>query len=367
MTTCGHLLTDVLQRVYVISLPERDDRRARLAARMERSGLFDLSGVEWVGAVDGGRCPPPDWFQAGGGAWGCLQSHLRVLQDAAMKGLETFLVLEDDVVFHKRAAFIARRFFAELPGDWGQLYLGGQHLLEPEEPAGRPAVWRCRNVNRTHAYAVHRRALDRMQRHLCHAPDYMARGAWHLDHQLGLAHERGDWKAYAPAWWLAGQDGGCSNVSGRVNRRMWWHPWRWTGGLPFVSAPAGPDPAAGAGMQRFVHFGNHLHPGTLQDVGLDRCVNSDQALRQWLEMIAHEALDLGKLPGIQHPAIALPKVAEAWRGGVLDGTEADLEALADYPFNGLFGHPLNLPGKAEPFSGNALKPSDSPVEPPPVP
>ena len=50
-------------------------------------------------AVDGNSVPPPSWWPAGPGAWGCLRSHLRIFEDALMDGVDRLLVLEDDVCF----------------------------------------------------------------------------------------------------------------------------------------------------------------------------------------------------------------------------------------------------------------------------
>lgn len=317
------------------------DRRERLERHLHDMGLARPGDLTWVRAISGDLCWPPPYFQAGGGAWGCLQSHLRVAQDATMDGLESYLVLEDDAVFDKRSSGLLQQIMAELPGDWGQLYLGGQHLKEPEPPPGTSVIYRCHNVNRTHAYALHKRAMARFQQHISHAPDYIARGSWHLDHQLGVAHERGEWPTYAPAWWLAGQEEGASNISGRRNPRLWWHLSRFSGGLPFIHVE--PDcPREGlAKISEAVHFGNNLKPGSFEDIGLDACVQDEHALKKWLAMIAREAMDMGLLPGIQHQRIPIEQVAACWSAGAQPAASAEIEALLDYPYNGLFPHPLN--------------------------
>jgi GR25 family glycosyltransferase involved in LPS biosynthesis len=78
-------------------------------------------------------------------------SHVRAVQDAMMDGVETLCLLEDDVVFHPKAGAMLVRLLRELPDDWDQVYLGGQHLKEPEVIPGKSFVWRARNINRTHA------------------------------------------------------------------------------------------------------------------------------------------------------------------------------------------------------------------------
>ena len=94
----GRALTDSFERIYVINLPYKGDRRERLTSHLGALGLADPKALTWVRALSGDWCPPPAWFKAGNGAWGCLQSHIRIVQDAIMDGIDNFLVLEDDVL-----------------------------------------------------------------------------------------------------------------------------------------------------------------------------------------------------------------------------------------------------------------------------
>ena len=164
-------LTDAFEKVFILTLPGADERRAVLEGHLREVGIVDLSRVTWVRAVAGSVCPPPIWFRAGEGAWGCLCSPVRMAQDAAMDGVESYFVIEDDAIFRGDACERLGRVMAELPEDWGQLYLGGEHLREPVALAG--------NVNRTHAYAVHRRAFSRFQYHVTNSVDFAtAKGGW---------------------------------------------------------------------------------------------------------------------------------------------------------------------------------------------
>ena len=328
--------------LYIINLPYKPDRRERLTRHLLEVGLVrDASEIRWVRAISGDWCWPPHWWKAGNGAWGCLMSHLRVVQDAIMDGLESYMVLEDDAVFQPRAVEMLARVMQEVPDDWGQIYLGGQHLKEPELVPGRPFMLRCRNVNRTHGFIMRRRAFARFQQHIMSAPDYIAHPGWHIDHQLGIAHERGDWKVYAPAWWLCGQEAGASNISGRTNPRMWWHPWRYSRHLPFTLVERGISHDLASRLEPHLHFGNNCEPGTYQDRGLNAAVTSTERLRDWLSMIAREAMDMEKLPGISHPALTLDRLFPLWPAGVFSAEEAKVEQWTGYPWNGLFPHPLN--------------------------
>lgn len=160
------MLLDYFERVFVINLRFRQDRRESLSENFRRSGLIDPEAVTWVPAVDGRLCPPPEYFSAGPGAWGCYQTHLRIVQDAAMDGLGNYLVIEDDTIFSPHASELLKSFMNQVPGDWDQLFLGGQHLSEPEVVPYRPMVLRAGQVHRTHAFALRNTVFNHFQQWL---------------------------------------------------------------------------------------------------------------------------------------------------------------------------------------------------------
>lgn len=297
--------------------------------------LFPPERVIWVRAVSGEICPPPVYFEAGGGAWGCLQSHLRIVQDAAMDGLENCLILEDDIIFQPNAKQLIERFLADLPSDWDQIYLGGQHLQPPESIAPDSAVLRGMNVNRTHAFALHNRVYQRFLRHVAHAPDYIRRGSWHLDHQLGSAHQRRQWNTYCPDWWIAGQSADSSNISGRRTFEMWWHPASYATNLPFVFVPADLARSHRDFLLAHLHLGWNLHEGTLTDTGLDKVASGYKGLGEWMEMIAREALDRQLLPGLCHPAISLSSLQEQRDSVIVFDASASISPWAQYTLDTL--------------------------------
>lgn len=329
-----HNLNDHFERIFVLNLAYKPDRRERLERHLKELNL--AREIIWVRACSGDMMPPPVWWKAGNGAWGCLLSHARVVQDAIMDRLDNYLVLEDDAVFQPRAGMMLHDFMDQVPDDWDQIYLGGQHLREPTEVARKPAVLRAWNVNRTHAFALKAKAFTRFHQHIWHSPDYIAKeGGWHIDHQLGLAHERADWMVYAPQWWLVGQDSDWSNISGRCNPRLWWHPSRHSTALPFVRIAEARSPHELAQAIDYIHSGNTLLEGTLTDTGLKEATTCDEKLKAWLSMIAREALDLHRIPVWQCDAISLERVKKNWPAGAFELEEVDLASLVDYPWNGL--------------------------------
>lgn len=222
-------LTDWFSRVYVINCDHRPDRWEAVMQHLKKSGMADILLVERMPAVIGDYTGHPAGWGAGRGAWGCLQSHRRLLEDVMHvrdeRGdmrLDSVLVLEDDVFFVPDALARLNAFMEAVPADWGQIYLGGQHRGKVTATES-PHVVRGGSVNRTHAYAVSRQYFQKVYHHISYMPDYVGTTK-HVDHQLELAHRRGDWPVYCPPKWIAGQEEGTSNISGKTNARKLWQP-----------------------------------------------------------------------------------------------------------------------------------------------
>lgn len=119
-STLATLLLDCFQRIVVINLPERADRRRGIEAELRKVGLsLDHPRVELFPAHRPGS--------AGGfpsvGAYGAFLSHLAVMERARAEGWSRVLVLEDDMVF---TAGFARRLPQVLPAmaarPWAMVY-----------------------------------------------------------------------------------------------------------------------------------------------------------------------------------------------------------------------------------------------------
>jgi GR25 family glycosyltransferase involved in LPS biosynthesis len=222
-------LTDWFSRVYVINCAHRPDRLEEVTKHLQETGMADMDKVVIYPAIIGDWVTHPADWRAGNGSWGCLRSHMRILEDAMQERdmeqegwpmtLENILILEDDVFFLENALEDLNRFMNIVPSGWGQLYLGGQHQRKPVLTAEGVLVGL--SVNRTHAYAVSRDNFQPLYRHICYASDYIGKKR-HIDHQLELAHQRRDWDVYCPERWICGQRAGTSNISGRKDTERIW-------------------------------------------------------------------------------------------------------------------------------------------------
>jgi hypothetical protein len=196
-------------RRYVITLARRPDRLEQFAA------CCPLSDVSPVYGVDSTACQPPRWWRGPLGAWGCYRSHVNIIEHCLNAEIEQVTIFEDDAVPCEDFQSRYDAFMSELPHDWGIAYLGGELLYARKQLPARVTqnVYRPFNVNRTHAYMVHRRAMLRVYKHLC---DFPWDRKHHVDHWLGKLHEQSD-DVYCPARWLFSQRGGdTSDVDGRV-------------------------------------------------------------------------------------------------------------------------------------------------------
>ncbi len=220
-------LTDWFDRVYVINCAHRPDRLEETKKHLEETGMANNDWVHYYPAIIGDWTTHPADWNSGNGAWGCLRSHQRILEDVlhARDGQHTLtlnnvLIMEDDVIFKENALEKLNAFMEDVPDDWGQIYLGGQHRRDVK-PTRLPNVVVGGSVNRTHAYAVNESTFTEFYRHISYATDYRDTNK-HIDHQLELAHRRKDWRVYCPKEWIAGQRAGSSNINGKVNETKFW-------------------------------------------------------------------------------------------------------------------------------------------------
>ena len=204
-------------RVVCVSLKRRPDRREAFLSRVPED--FPWGEIEIFDAIDGKICKHPKWWKQGGGAWGCYRSHLAIIEQTLMAGGDSVLIFEDDATFCEDFTKKALEYFSKLPEDWGQAYLGGQHLKRPQE--FHDGYVRCLNVNRTHAYALKGQGLRRMYSWLHNTSGWINRN--HIDHHMGRLHGQRGIEVFAPYNWLCGQaEDKRSDVCWKAVGERWW-------------------------------------------------------------------------------------------------------------------------------------------------
>ena len=282
----------MFDRVALINLDKRKDRLGAFSAKI--SGYPSLQSFIRYRAVHGDSVTVPGFFISGGGAWGCRQSHLRVLEDAMMDGIQTLMVLEDDVRFVPNFEVKLAQFLKRVPSDWEGLMIGGQNQ-GPTTPTGIEGIVRSTNTQRTHAYVV--RGLEPMQ----DLYRLWARCDRHIDHWFGQWQQRHP--VYQPEPFLCGQDETSSDISGRMDTvRYWDTPQENAKDYPItvlLSERAVAEILRNLGF----HFGYDRDKFTGKDNGLTVLESTGwppEKTTAWGNIIVHEALERGDVPGIWH-------------------------------------------------------------------
>jgi len=133
----GELL-DEFDRVFIINLASRQDRRQEMTEQLARIGRYLQPGkIELFEA-----CRPES---TGGfptiGARGCFESHLRVLSQAKRLGLNSVLILEDDLNFSADYLQLQAAVVDALRSQDWSIFYGGYRVDRPLPKEGTLATW----------------------------------------------------------------------------------------------------------------------------------------------------------------------------------------------------------------------------------
>lgn len=314
----------MFDRVVLINLRRRPDRLANFRQQQVDKGWpAYLSQPEIFEAIDGNVVGIPTYFVSGGGAWGCLRSHVNILERALMDKVASVLVFEDDVCWLPTLSEKLQEFMSKVPNDWDQLMLGGQvRASEQVVVNGKviEGVNRCRSAGRTHAYAIRGSALKDLLRlwYECNR---------HCDHVLAEWHR--DWKVYSPSPPLFGQDESKSDIGRESTVRFWSSPmrdslvvWMRYGECNSTNNRQVPNSCTGVAREivsrlrteGIIHTGINRDKTDDIDVGLKK-VKDVLSLRRWLSPIIWEAVNKRRIPVVWAPQITLAMVRGAHTTG----------------------------------------------------
>jgi len=135
---------DFFDRIYCLSLEEREDRRRAAAESFAKVGIADK--VEFVLVQ-----PHPSNIEQG-----MYESHMTCLRKGLEAGAENIVVFEDDVIFDR---FDAENFkqctqFLKDNRGWKVLLLGA--LIRSSRKTNNPFIQKVRYQSLAHAYALNR-------------------------------------------------------------------------------------------------------------------------------------------------------------------------------------------------------------------
>ena len=176
-------IKDLFDRIYIVNLPSRSDRRKWIIGELKRVGLELTPGkIEIFPAV---RPDHPGGFTSIG-ARGCFLSHLEILRKAQQDGLANVLVMEDDLAISKLFKIYQGSLGERLQGSsWGFLYLGHVHPFEKQLDQGFSLESFTGPLLTTHFYAVNGRIIPELieflEQILERPPGHPDGGPMHVD------------------------------------------------------------------------------------------------------------------------------------------------------------------------------------------
>lgn len=182
-------LNDYFDRITVINLPERHDRRREISRELDKLGLsLGQAGVCLFPAI---RPAAADDFPSRG-AHGAYLSHLEVLRQARRDGIRHLLVLEDDLLISPRLKDASPHLLAELSiSHWGIVYFGHMQHSQARQVHLSPTTQAQQCL---HFYAVHHRQftplIDYLEACLQRPAGHPEGGAMHVDGAISMFRAR---------------------------------------------------------------------------------------------------------------------------------------------------------------------------------
>ena len=143
---------------HIITMPQR---MAQAAAMI---GSLPEGAAVIYPAVDSRKITPPKPLSLPG-EYGCLLSHVSLIQYAKFQQLPYLPILEDDAILCPDFYDHVFSAFANLPQDWDVLYLGFWIHSQADVPTEQiaPSLYRAKPCWGTHAIVYNHTAYDTIQ------------------------------------------------------------------------------------------------------------------------------------------------------------------------------------------------------------
>lgn len=213
-------------KIYIISLKRRQYRLTHFFYTIPPN-IFDPKKISVYDAIDGSSQKLPEWWtDKSHGAYGCYLSHKNIWQEIIDNNYQNTIIFEDDAIFCENFTELFLNFISNLPENWDQAYLGGQHLQTPK-PINKFVVLGT-NINRTHAYMIkNKNSAIKIYNYLSDTSlwqNHLQR-KMHVDHGLGYLHSNQLITTYASNPFLVGQNNdNFSDVASKGSlKQRWWN------------------------------------------------------------------------------------------------------------------------------------------------
>lgn len=134
-------------KIFVINLEKRKDRLFKVTNELRKHNL----SASVFNAIHGNDFKV-NYECKNNSTNGCSLSHWLIFKQAEKLGLDSYLVLEDDVILHHDFNTILSECFLKLPSEFDILYLGASHRLAPKKL--NPYIYKLVKSLTTHAMFV---------------------------------------------------------------------------------------------------------------------------------------------------------------------------------------------------------------------
>lgn len=151
-------MVDQIDRVYVINLAHRADRRGLWERQLDFIPSLK-NHLQIITAVDGKDLENTSKLK--NGELGCAMSHLSVWKDSLAKNYSTILVFEDDVILDNEFESRLTSLLAEIDNNYDWVYLYNTWDYRPVKPISDTLVKVIASLG-TQAYLIKTEALSRL-------------------------------------------------------------------------------------------------------------------------------------------------------------------------------------------------------------